>query len=74
MTDRPSRPHTPLAPEVRKGQEMTWIALVVITVGVAGGFLLDTEADPVAQGLLATLAALQVMIAVGWWRRRTRRS
>lgn len=60
-------------PEVRRGRSATWIALVVITVGAAAGFMLDTDAEPAAQGLLASLAALQVMIALHWRRSRERR-
>jgi hypothetical protein len=46
------------------------VALVVITVGAAGGLMLDTRADPAVQGLVAALAALQVMLALHWcWRR-----
>jgi hypothetical protein len=42
-------------------------------VGSAGGFLLDQDANPVAQGLLAVVAALEVMLAVVWWRSVRRR-
>lgn len=61
------------APEVRRAQGTTWVALVVIAVGSAGAFLLDQDANPVAQGLLAVVAALETMLAVSWWRSRRRR-
>ena len=61
------------APEVRRAQVATWVAMTVIAVGVAGGFLLDRDANPVAQGLLAVVAALETMLAVAWWRSRRRR-
>jgi hypothetical protein len=56
------------APEVRRAQSTTWVALVVITVGTAIAFLLDEEANPIGQGLFAMMAALEVMIAFLWWR------
>ncbi|MFD2092324.1 hypothetical protein [Blastococcus deserti] len=67
----PVRP-TP-APEVRRAQVTTWVALVVVAGGSAGAFLLDQDANPVAQGLLAVVAALEIMLAVVWWRSRRRR-
>jgi hypothetical protein len=67
---RPSR--TP-DPEVRRAQTSTWVALVVITVGSAGAFLLDEDANPIGQGLFAMVAALEVMIAILWWRSARRR-
>jgi uncharacterized membrane protein YfcA len=61
------------APEVRRAKVTTWVALVAIAVGSAVGFLLDQDANPVAQGLLAVVAALQTMIALFWWRSTRRR-
>ncbi len=55
--------------EVRRVRTTTWGALVVITILTAGAFLFDDDANPVAQGLLASAAALEVMIGVAWWRR-----
>lgn len=62
--------------DVRRARESTWMALLIITVGTAAAFFLDDEANPVAQGLFAVVAAFEVMIAAAWWwseRRRTRR-
>ena len=72
MTGPRRAPAAP-APEVRRAQLASWVAMTVIAVGVAGGFLLDQDANPVAQGLLATVAALEAMIAVLWWRSTRRR-
>ena len=72
----PRRARPAPAPEVTRVQGMTWAALVVITVGTAGAFLLDEDANPVVQGLFAVVAALETMIALFWWlsaRRRGRR-
>jgi hypothetical protein len=69
----PRRARPAPAPEVRRAQVATWVALVVIAVGSAGGFLLDQDANPLAQGLLAVVAALEVMLAVVWWRSVRRR-
>jgi hypothetical protein len=69
----PGRQQPAPAPEVHRVQATTWVALVVITVGTAGAFLLDADADPVAQGLFATVAALQIMIGLVWWRSVRRR-
>jgi hypothetical protein len=63
-------PTTGRAPEVRRGQVSTWIALVLITVGTAAASLVDPAASPVVQGLFAMVAALEVMVAWWWWRRR----
>lgn len=68
---RPQRPAP--GPEVRRAQKSTWVALVVIAVGSAVGFLLDQDANPVAQGLLAVVATLEAMLAVFWWRSIRRR-
>ena len=68
-----SRPSVHEAPEVRRGRSATWVALVLITVGAACGFLLNADAEPAAQGLLAALAALQVMLALHWRRHRDRK-
>ena len=68
-----SRPAPVESPDVRRGRTGTWVALVVITVGVAFGFMLDTDAEPAAQGLVAALAAFQVMLALYWRRNRDRR-
>jgi hypothetical protein len=68
-----SGPSRTIAPEVRRVQTTTWVALVVITVGTAGAFLLDEDANPVAQGLFAMVAALQTMIALRWWQTTRRR-
>jgi hypothetical protein len=68
---RPAQPAP--APEVSRVQGTTWAALVVITVGTAGAFLLDEDANPVAQGLLAVVAALETMFALFWWRSARRR-
>jgi hypothetical protein len=51
----------------------TWAALLVITVGTAGAILLDEDVNPVVQGLFATVAVLQTMIALIWWRGTGRR-
>jgi hypothetical protein len=63
---RRGRPAPPA--EVRRVQATTWGALVVSTVVTAGAFLLDDDANPVAQGLLAMVAALEAMIGLFWWR------
>jgi uncharacterized membrane protein YphA (DoxX/SURF4 family) len=68
-----ARPSTAPAPEVRRVQATTWAALVVITAITAGAFLLDGDANPVAQGLLAMVAVLETMIALSWWRSARRR-
>jgi hypothetical protein len=68
---RRTRPVPP--PEVRRVQSTTWVALLVITVGTAGAFLLDQDANPVAQGLFAAVAALEIMVALFWWRTTRRR-
>ncbi len=65
---RRAQPSGTAAPEVRRAQSTTWVALVVITVGTAIAFLLDEEANPIGQGLFAMMAALEVMIALLWWR------
>jgi hypothetical protein len=70
---RRARPSTVPVPEVRRVQATTWAALVVITSITAGAFLLDRDASPVAQGLLAMVAALETMIALSWWRSARRR-
>jgi hypothetical protein len=67
-----SRP-TPAGTEVRRARATTWIALVVITAGTAAAFFFDARANPVAQGLLAVLATLEIMIALWWWRSTRRR-
>ena len=68
-----ARPSRTRAPEVRRAQTSTWVALVVITVGTAGAFLLDGDANPIGQGLFAMVAALEIMIAFLWWRWARRR-
>ena len=68
-----SGPSRTVAPEVRRVQTTTWAVLVVITVVTAGAFLLDEDANPVAQGLFAMVAALETMIALHWWRTTRRR-
>ena len=74
MTQPPrGRPPGAPAPEVRRVQATTWVALVVMTVVTAGAFLLDDDANPIGQGLLATVAALETMIAFHWWRSARRR-
>ena len=74
MTEPPrTRPSAAPAPEVRRVQTTTWVALVVITVVTAGAFLLDDDANPIGQGFLATVAALETMIAFHWWRSARRR-
>jgi hypothetical protein len=70
---RRARTALPLTPEVRRVQTTTWAALVVITAVTAAAFLLDEDANPVAQGLFATVAALEAMIALVWWRSVRRR-
>ncbi|SFF28895.1 hypothetical protein [Blastococcus tunisiensis] len=60
------------APEVARGRSATWTALVLVPVGAAVVFMLDTDAEPAVQGLLASLAALQIMLALYWKRSRTR--
>ena len=68
-----SGPPRAIAPEVRRVQTTTWVALVVVTVVTAGAFLLDGDANPAAQGLFAVVAALETMIALRWWRATRRR-
>jgi hypothetical protein len=67
------RPSRTAAAEVRRAQTTTWVALVLITAGTAIAFLLDEDANPIAQGLFAMVAALEVMIAALWWRSARRR-
>ena len=67
------RPRPAPAPEVRRAHRATWVALVVIAVGSAGACLTDQDANPVAQGLLAVVAALETMVALVWWRSARRR-
>ena len=69
----PRRARPAPTPEVRRVQGTTWAVLVVITVVTAGAFLLDEDANPVAQGLFAMIAALEAMIALAWWRSTRRR-
>ena len=69
----PRRSRPAPAPEVRRVRATTWTALVVITVVTAGAFMLDEDADPVAQGVFAAVAALEAMIALLWWRSTRRR-
>ena len=38
-------------PEVRRAGSLTWGALVMVTAGTAAAFLLDRDANPIAQGL-----------------------
>jgi hypothetical protein len=70
----PRRARSAPPPEVTRAQGTTWAALVVSTVVTAGAFLLDEDANPVAQGLLAVVAALEAMIALFWWRATGRRN
>ena len=60
-------------PEVRRAGSLTWGALVMVTAGTAAAFLLDRDANPIAQGLFAVVAALEGMIALRWWRSAGRR-
>lgn len=62
------------SPEVRRGRVWTWIALVVVTVGVALAAALDPAADPVVPGLFAAAAALELMLGGCWWRSAGRRA
>jgi len=67
-------PVTPApSPEVRRVQVLTWGALVVATVVTAAAWLLDQDANPIAQGMFAVVAALEVLIALRWWRSTRRR-
>lgn len=68
-----ARPSVAPSPDVRRARAMTWVCLVVVTVGTAGAVLLDRDANPVAQGLFATAVALETMIALLWWRSTRRR-
>ncbi|SNR33235.1 hypothetical protein [Blastococcus mobilis] len=68
-----AQPTGTAAPEVRRAQSTTWVSLVVITVGTAIAVLLDEEANPIGQGLFAVVAALEMMIALLWWRSARRR-
>lgn len=61
------------APELRRAQAGTWIALVVVPVGIAALLFLDGDVNPVVRGLFAVVAALEVMIALHWRRSRRRR-
>jgi mRNA-degrading endonuclease toxin of MazEF toxin-antitoxin module len=70
---RHARPSVALSPDVRRARVMTWVCLVVVTGGTAGASLLDQDANPLAQGLFATAAALEAMIALLWWRSDRRR-
>ncbi len=70
---RRGQPSGTAAPEVRRAQTTTWVALVVITAGTAGAFVLDEGANPIGQGLFAVVAALEIMIALLWWRAARRR-
>jgi hypothetical protein len=67
------RPRPAPAAEVRRAHRATWVALVVIAVGSAGACLTDQDANPVGQGLLAVVAALETMVALVWWRSARRR-
>ena len=69
----PRRARPAPEPEVSRVLGVTWAALVVITVGTAGAYLLDEDANPVVQGLFAVVAALETMIALFWWRAARRR-
>ncbi len=60
----------PAAPEVYRAQISTWAALVVIPVGIAALLFLDGDVNPVVHGLFAVVAAMELMIALQWWRRR----
>jgi hypothetical protein len=68
-----SDPRPAPAPEVRRAQSTTWVAMVLIAVGSAAGFLLDQDANPVTPGLLAVVATVEAMLAVFWWRSVRRR-
>jgi len=69
----PAGARTDTAPEVRRAQVGTWTALLLVTVGIAAALFLDRDVDPVVHGLVASAAALQVMIAVRSWRSSRRR-
>ncbi len=61
------------APEVRRAQVGTWAALVVVPVGIAALLFLYADVEPAVHGLFAVVAALEVMIALHWWRKGRRR-
>ena len=61
-------------PEVRRVQLLTWGALIVATAASAATWMFDQDADPVAQGVLAVVAALEILIALRWWRSGRRRA
>jgi hypothetical protein len=69
----PAGTRTDTAPEVRRAHAGTWTALLLVTVGIAAALFLDRDVDPVVHGLVASAAALQVMIAVRSWRSTRRR-
>jgi hypothetical protein len=69
---RPPSSQAP-SPEARRVQRLTWGAVVAATVVTAAAFLLDDDANPVAQGLFAVVAVLEVLIAAAWWRSVRRR-
>ncbi|WP_206340334.1 hypothetical protein [Blastococcus litoris] len=61
-------------PEVRRAQTGTWVGLLLITVGTAfGAFFVDADVDPLVPGLFAVVAAVEVWLALRWWRSRRRR-
>lgn len=61
-------------PEVQRARVGTWVGLVLIALGTAvGAFFLDQDVDPIVPGLFAVVAALQVLIALRWWRSTRRR-
>jgi len=63
-----------LAAEVRRAQTGTWVALLLVTVGAAMGvFFVDEDVDPIVPGLFAVVAALEVFLALRWWRSTRRR-
>ncbi|WP_324277477.1 hypothetical protein [Blastococcus brunescens] len=68
-----TRPQSAEAPEVRRAQAGTWVALVVVPVGIAALLFLYGDLDPAVHGLFAVVAALEVMIALSWWRSHRRR-
>ncbi|TFV66753.1 UNVERIFIED_ORG: hypothetical protein E4P37_05295 [Bacillus sp. AZ43] len=58
--------------EVQRAQEGTWMALVLVPVGIVVLLFLDGDLNPVVHGLFGVIAALELMIAARWWRKRRR--
>lgn len=62
------RPAQPMTAETRQVKVRTWVALIIITTGVAVAAVVDSDASPLITGLLASIAVLELMVAGFWWR------